>query len=150
MWTALMAVTPDVSVGSVQAAAVSPLRVRAALTAVRSSVTCTAFITVEPATSGLSVKMVVEFTANVAVTARAALIVTLHAVVPVQLRLQPVKVESVAATAVRVTAVLLVNDAVHAVPQEMPVGALVTVPLPVPVLVTVSPKDGNPNVAVTL
>src|SRR5262249_34046450 len=32
----------------------------------------------------------------------------------------------------------------------MPVGALVTMPLPVPALVTVSAKDGKANVAVTL
>jgi hypothetical protein len=149
MWMAFIAVTPVASVGSVQAAAVSPLRVRAALIAVRSSVMCAAFTTVRPATSGLSVK-VVEFTANVAVTALAALIVTLQVVVPVQLPLQPVKVEPVAATAVRVTAVLLLNDAEHAVPHEIPAGALVTVPLPVPALVTVSAKDGKANVAVTL
>src|SRR5262245_9783816 len=122
---ALMAVTPDVSAGSVQTAAVSPLRVRAALIAVRSSVMCTAFMAVRPATSGSSVKVVV-FTANVAVTARAALIVRLQGAVPVQLPLQPVKVEPVAATAVNVTAALLVNDAEHAVPHEIPAGALVT------------------------
>jgi len=110
---------------------------------------CAAFMTVWPATSGLSVKVEV-LTANVAVTALAALIVTLHVVAPVQLPVQPVKVEPAAATAVRVTTVLLVNDAEHAVPQEMPVGALVTVPLPVPALVTVSAKDGRANVAVTL
>jgi len=110
---------------------------------------CAAFMTVWPATSGLSVKVEV-LTANVAVTALAALIVTLHVVAPAQLPLQPVKVEPAAATAVRVTTVLLVNDAEHVVPHEMPVGALVTVPLPVPALVTVSAKDGRANVAVTL
>jgi len=88
--------------------------------------------------------------ANVAVTARAALIVTLHAPVPVQAPLQPVNVEPVAGAAVRVTAAPLVNDAEQVLPQEMPVGVLVTVPLPAPALVTVSAKDdGKVNVAVT-
>src|SRR5215470_9387505 len=149
MWMALMAVTPAVSVGSVQATAVSPFRVRAVLIAVRSSVMCAAFTTVVPAASGLSVKAP-ELVAKVAVTARAALIVTLQVPVPVQLPIQPEKVELVAGTAVRVTAVLLVNDDAHAVPHEIPVGALVTVPLPAPALVTVSTKDGKANVALTL
>src|SRR5215475_9443344 len=127
MWSALIAVTPAVSVGSVQAAAVSPLRVRAALIAVRSSVMCAAFMTVWPATSGLSVKPL-GFRVKVAVTSRAALIVTVQVPVPVQLPLQPEKVELVPGTAVRVTAVLLVNDDAHTVPHEIPVGALVTVP----------------------
>jgi len=42
----LSVVDPAVSVGSVQAAAARPFRVRAALTAVRSSTMCTAFTTV--------------------------------------------------------------------------------------------------------
>src|SRR5215470_8726910 len=110
---------------------------------------CAAFTTVVPAASGLSVKAP-ELVAKVAVTARAALIVTLQVPVPVQLPIQPEKVELVAGTAVRVTAVLLVNDDAHAVPLEIPVGALVTVLLPAPALVTVSTKDGKANVALTL
>src|SRR5215831_3319694 len=149
MWMALMMVTPAVSVGSVHATAVSPFRVRAVLIAVRSSVMCAAFTTVVPAASGLSVKAP-ELVAKVAVTVRAALIVTLQVPVPVQLPLQPEKVELVPGTPVRVTMVLLVNDDAHAVPHEIPVGALVTVPLPVPALVTVSTKDGTANVALTL
>ena len=44
----------------------------------------------------------------------------------------------------------LVNDAEQVLPQEIPVGVLVTVPLPAPALVTVSAKDeGKVNVAVT-
>jgi hypothetical protein len=87
----------------------------------------------------------------VAVTARAALIVTLQAPVPVQAPLQPENVEPVAGAAVRVTAVPLVNDAEQVAPQAMPAGVLVTVPLPVPALVTVSAKDDctKVNVAVT-
>src|SRR5262245_38468436 len=148
MCAALIIVARAVSVGSVQAAAASPLRVRAALTAVRSSVMCTAFITV-PATSGLSVKVVVG-TLNVAVTVRAALIVTVQVPVPVQLPPQPANVEPVDADAVRLTTVPVVNEVVHAVPQLMPVGELVTAPLPVPDLVTVSAKEGCTKVAVTV
>ena len=149
MCTALITVVPGVSVGSVQAVAASPLRVRAALMAVRSSVMCTAFITVVPATSGLLVKVVVG-TLKVAVTVRAAVIVTLQAPVPVQLPPQPANVEPVDADAVRVTTVPVVKEVVQAVPQLMPTGELVTVPLPVPDLVTVSAKDDCTKVAVTV
>jgi hypothetical protein len=51
---------------------------------------------------------------------------------------QPVKVEPAAGVAVRVTAVPLANAAEHVVPQAMPTGLLVTVPLPAPVLDTVN------------
>src|SRR2546425_11646210 len=109
---------------------------------------CTAFTTVLWATNGLSVKLMLVM-AKVAVTACAALIVTLQAPVPVQLPLQPVKVEPAAGAAVKVTAVPLVNEAEQVAPQEMPAGALVTVPLPAPALGTVSVEaDGRP-VAVT-
>src|SRR5215471_14102389 len=149
MWMALIIVAPGVSVGSVQAAAASPLRVRAALTAVRSSVTCTAFITVVPATSGLSVKVVVA-TLKVAVTVRAAVIVTLQAPVPLQLPPQPANVEPVDADALSVTTVPLVNEIEHAVPQLMPAGELVIVPTPVPAFDTVSARDVCTKVAVTV
>src|SRR5439155_24583708 len=116
-------------VGSVKANAVNPFRVRAAPIAVRSSMICTAFITVVRATSGLSVKLT-GLIVNVAVTARAALMVTLQAPIPVQLPLQPVKVEPAAGAAGRLAAVPLVNEAEQVAPHEMPVGVLVTVPLP--------------------
>ena len=114
----------------------------------RSSVICAAFMTVVPGTSGLSLKPVVLV--KVAVTARAALIVTLQVPVPMQLPLQPVKVEPGAGAAVKATAAPLVNEAAHVVPQEMPAGALVTVPPPVPALVSVSVKLCRAKVAVTL
>src|SRR5437016_6613702 len=109
---------------------------------------CTAFTTVLRATNGLSVKLMLLM-AKVAVTACAALIVTLQAPVPVQLPLQPVKVEPAAGAAVKVTAVPLVNEAEQVAPQEIPAGELVTVPLPAPDLVTVSAKDDWMKVAVT-
>jgi hypothetical protein len=73
------------------------------------------------------------------VTVVAVVSVTVHAPVPEQPPpLQPVKVEPGAGAAVKVTAVPLANAAEHVVPQEMPVGALVTVPVPVPALETVN------------
>src|SRR6266850_7627230 len=149
MCTALSVVKPGVSVGSVQVAAASALRARAALMAVRSSVMCTAFMTVVPATSGLSVKVLVA-TVNVAVTDVAAVTVTTQVPVPAQPPpLQPVNVEPAAGAAVRVTTVPLVKEVEQVAPQAMPAGALVTVPLPAPALVTVSAKDDCMKVAVT-
>ena len=88
---------------------------------------------------------------NAAVTDVAALIVTVQLLaVPVQAPLQPVNAEPTAGAAVRVTAVPDVNEVEHVVPQLMPAGALVIVPLPVPALLTVSAnEDGSANVAVT-
>ena len=76
-----------------------------------------------------------------AVTVVAALIVTVQVAVPEQPPpLQPVKVEPATGAAVKVTEVPLANAAAQVAPQEMPAGALVTVPLPAPVLLTVSVK----------
>jgi hypothetical protein len=87
---------------------------------------------------------------KLAVTAWAALIVTVHVPVPVQPPpLQPANVEPAAGVAVNVTAVPLANAAEQVAPQEMPVGALVTVPVPAPALVTASVKGCGANVAVT-
>ena len=88
--------------------------------------------------------------ANVAVTDVAALTVTVQVPVPVQPPpLQPENAEPAAGVAVNVTAVPLANAAEQAAPQLMPVGALVTVPLPVPALVIASVKGWSANVAVT-
>src|SRR5204863_412582 len=64
--------------------------------------------------------------------------------------LQPLKVEPAAGVAVSVTAVPLAKLAVHVAPQVIPTGELVTVPLPVPALLTVSAKLGRLKVAVTV
>ena len=69
----------------------------------------------------------------------AALSVTVQVPVPEQLPpLQPVNVDPAAGAAVKVTVVPPGNAAEHVAPQEMPAGALVTVPVPAPVLLTVS------------
>jgi hypothetical protein len=63
------------------------------------------------------------------------LTVTAQVPVPEQAPLHPAKVEPAAAVAVSVIAVPDVTDSVHAVPQLMPAGVLVTVPEPEPALV---------------
>ena len=62
---------------------------------------------------------------------RGALIVTAHVLPgPEHAPLQPANTQPLAGAAVRVTCAPTRNPAVHALPQEMPAGALVTVPLP--------------------
>src|SRR5262245_63719176 len=78
---------------------------------------------------------------NVAVTVRAWVMATVQAPVPVHAPLQPANVDPVAALAVSVTLVPLAKLAfcvVHVVPQLMPAGLDVTVPVPVPALFSVS------------
>jgi len=151
MCTALILIEPTVSVGSVQVDAASPLRVRAVLMAVRSSVMCTAFSTVVAATSGLSVKLPPLTAVKVAVTDVAAFTVTTQFPVPEQpLPLQPANVEPAAGAALRVTTVPVVKEVEQVAPHEIPAGELVTVPPPVPALVTVRAKDDCMKVAVTV
>src|SRR5207249_1004547 len=88
---------------------------------------------------------------NVAVTVVAALRVTVQAPGPEQPPpLQPVKVEPAAGAAVSGTAVRRAGHGAQVAPQVIPTGELVTVPLPVPALLTVSAKLGRLNVAVTV
>jgi hypothetical protein len=74
---------------------------------------------------------------KVAVTLRAWLMVTLHAPVPLQAPLQPEKVEPAAGVAVKVTLVPDEKLALQVLPQVIPAGVLVTLPLPVPLLLAV-------------
>jgi hypothetical protein len=89
---------------------------------------------------------------NVAVTDVAAETVTEQVPVPVQAPDHPAKVEPAFGVAVSVTAVPLANPAEQVEPQLIPAGELVTDPVPVPALWTVSWKlfaAAVLNVAVT-
>ncbi len=78
---------------------------------------------------------------KVAVTVVAAVMFTVQEPVPEQPPpLQLEKVEPVAGVAVRVTALPLGKLAEQLVPQLIPAGELVTVPLPVPAVLTVRAK----------
>ena len=70
---------------------------------------------------------------------------------PVQPPLQPVKVDPPVAVGVKSTCVPAANAAVHVVAQLLiPAGALLTLPVPAPALVTVNESVGaGPKVAVT-
>jgi hypothetical protein len=86
---------------------------------------------------------------NVAVTERATSSATVQvAAEPVHAPLQPVKLEPAAATAVSVTDAPLTKLNWQVAPQLMPAGLLVTVPPPVPDLLTVRGIGSNVNVAV--
>jgi len=61
-------------------------------------------------------------------------------VLPLHAPVHPVKVEPVVAEGVSVTCVPLLKLALQVVPQLIPAGLLVTVPLPVPAFVTESWK----------
>src|SRR5207247_1428873 len=103
-----------------------------------------------PVPAGVTVRVKL-CTVKVAVTVVAAESVTTHVPAPEQPPpLQPVKVEPAAGVAVNVTAVPLVKLAEQVRPQLIPTGALVTVPLPAPALLTVSAKVGRAKVAVTV
>jgi len=86
---------------------------------------------------------------KVAVTDLAALMVTEHVPVPVQAPLHPANVEPDAGDAVRVTTVPLLKFALQVLGQLIPLGLLVTFPLPVPASVTVNGKVTMLKVAVT-
>jgi hypothetical protein len=69
--------------------------------------------------------------AKLAVTVWSAFITTIHEPVPLQPPpLQPANVEPAAGAAVRVTVLLIGKSASQVVPQEIPLGLLVTVPFP--------------------
>ena len=74
---------------------------------------------------------------KVAVTATSEVRATVQVPVPEQAEpLQPAKAEPAAGAAVRVTVAPELNAAVHAAPQLMPAGALVTAPAPLPFTAT--------------
>jgi hypothetical protein len=75
---------------------------------------------------------------NVAVTEVSAVRLTVHVAVPVHAPDHPANVEPELAVAVSVTDVPLAKLALQVVPQLMPAGLLVMVPVPVPASCTVS------------
>jgi len=85
--------------------------------------------------------------AKVAVTACACVMLTEQVPVPEHAPLQPVNVDPAAGLSVSTTVPL--NDAEQVVPQLIPAGALVTVPVPAPANVTVSGYVVRSKVAVT-
>src|ERR1041385_5439082 len=96
----------------------------------------------ESAAGGIALK--------VAPTDFAASMVTLHAPVPLQEPLQPADVEPVSGVAAKFTTAPFAKLAEHVVPQEIPAGELVTVPVPVPLLATVRVKGPGFAVKVAL
>jgi len=80
---------------------------------------------------------------NVAVAEASLVNVTLQVLVPVHAPDQPANVEPALGTAVSVTMAPLAKLALHVAPQSIPAGLLVTVPVPVPALCTVSWKEGG-------
>src|SRR5262245_58589881 len=88
---------------------------------------------------------------KVAVTEVAALRVTVQLPVPLQPPpLHPMKVEPEAGEALRVTGVPLEKAEEQVLPQLIPAGVLLTVPLPVPALLTVRVRLCAATVAVTV
>src|ERR1043166_2290173 len=80
------------------------------------------------------------FELKVALTDFAASMVMLQAPVPLQAPPQPANVEPESGVTAKLTTVPLEKFAEHVVPQEIPEGVLVTVPVPVPLLATVRVK----------
>ena len=96
-------------------------------------VTLERMITRRPLESAVAPRTLTVGPANVAVTARAPIMVTAHVPVPEHPSpLHPVKRDPVAAVAVSVTLDDSGNCAVQVVVQFIPAGAEVTVPAPVP------------------
>jgi len=93
-----------------------------------------------PAPAGVTVRVnVFGGAVKFAVTVWSALIVTVHEPVPLQPPpLHPVNVEPPVEVAVRATVLPIGKSEAQTVPQEMPLGLLVTVPVPVPDLLTVN------------
>jgi hypothetical protein len=88
----------------------------------------TALVTARSAVPAVALK--------VAVTEVAAFMVTVHPAIPLHAPLQPVKLDVASGMAVRVTTVPASKAAEHVAPQLMPAGLELTVPPPLPALVT--------------
>ena len=75
---------------------------------------------------------------NCAVTLRASLIVTVQLALPLQAPLQPMKVDVLSGTALSVTLLPEAKLWAQSLPQLMPAGEELTVPVPLPLLLTES------------
>src|SRR5438445_405221 len=88
---------------------------------------------------------------KVAVTLGACVMLTVHVPVPLHpAPLQPPNIKPVSAVAVSVTLVVKSKGALHVMPQSIPAGLLVTVPLPVPAFTTFRVNCTRLKVAVTV
>lgn len=87
---------------------------------------------------------------NVAETSFAESMVTVHVPAPVQAPLQPTKVEPDAIVAVRITDVPEAKEVLQVAAQVIPTGDEVTVPLPVPAVVTVRVVEDGAEVEISL
>jgi hypothetical protein len=140
-------VAPAARLGSVQPNAASPCRERTVSIALRSSVKCAARTTLERGVKVWSVNTRL----NRAVTARAWSISTVQGPAPLQATLHPANAEPAPGTAVSVTDVPDEKVALQTVLHARPAGVLVTVPVPPPATLTVSPNVvDDVNVAVTV
>jgi hypothetical protein len=95
----------------------------------------------EPFPDTVTVRVNVAVVEKVTVTVRLVVMVTVHWLLSEETEsqpLQPLTVEPALGVAVSVTVVFLVKLAEQVVPQLIPSGLLVTVPLPVPALTTVN------------
>jgi hypothetical protein len=95
-------------------------------------------VAADPAGEDAMTTVTVSPTVNVAETVAAAVMVTVHAPVPVQLPPQPPKKKFVPAVSVSVTCVPCAKLAVHVLGQLIPAGLLVIVPAPAAGAVTVN------------
>ena len=80
--------------------------------------------------------VIVKMRVNPAWTSLASFIETVHAPVPEQAPDHPLNIEFASAVALRLTEIPSMKACEHEVPQLMPAGELVAVPLPDPVLLT--------------
>ena len=143
----MIGVAPAARLGSVQPNAASPCRERTVSIALRSSVKCAARTTLERGVKVWSVNTRL----NRAVTARAWSISTVQGPAPLQAPLHPANAEPAPGTAVKVTDVPDEKVALQKVLHARPAGVLVTVPVPPPETVAVSPNVvDDVNVAVTV
>jgi hypothetical protein len=107
------------------------------------SVTVAVYVTGTPKSAGfwldVTVVVVASFWEKLAVTVTSEFIVTVHPPVPLHPPPdQPVKKPPALGVATRLTASPALKLALQVVPQSMPAGLEVTVPVPVPDFVTVS------------